>query len=108
MMHFQSTGAYIPPKSYYIDSRIEKKRSKQGVKPQMAQVTAQYIPFRHVLKKFFELPDAFSSTIQYMQELQAESHMIYNFVQCQRWKFITTKCFKKSDIVNTNLDLLSL
>jgi len=63
MMHFQSTGAYISPESYYIDSCIEKKSSKQGVKPQMAQVTAQYIPLRHVLKKFFELPDAFSSTI---------------------------------------------
>jgi len=25
--------------------------------------------------------------------------MIYNFVQCQRWKFIITKYFKKSDIV---------
>lgn len=92
MMHFQHTGAYMPPKSYNIDFRLERKSTNEGIKPLMTQVTAQYIPFRnilcrnfrHVLKKFLELPDVFHITIQYMQQLQAESNTIYNFVQCQK------------------------
>ncbi|XP_011858483.1 PREDICTED: uncharacterized protein LOC105556038 [Vollenhovia emeryi] len=97
--YFKSTGAYIPPETYYIDSCIEKKNTKNGVKLQMKPVTAQYISLRKVLKKFFELPDAFNSTIQYMQQLQTEPNMIYNFIQCERWRSVTTKYFKQSDIV---------
>lgn len=99
MKYFKSTGAYIPPESYCIDSRVEKISTQQEVKLQMTQVTAQHIPLRLVLQKFFELPDVFNSTVQYMQELQATSDTIYNFVQCERWKCVTTKYFKKSDIV---------
>lgn len=97
--HFQTTGAYVPPESYHIGSRVGKKNSKKGVKAEMKQVTGQFIPLRYVLKKFFELPDVFKSTIQYMKDVQAESDVISNFVQCQRWKIISTKYFKNSDIV---------
>lgn len=98
-IYFQSIGAYIPPESYNIDFRIGKKNTENGVKPQMTQVTGQCIPLRHVLKKFFELPDAFNNTIEYMQKVQSESDIIYNFVQCKRWKNVSTKYYQKSDIV---------
>lgn len=98
IIHFQSTGAYIPPETYDIDCRMESKNTEDGVKIHMTQITGQHIPLRNVLKKFFELPDALNSTIQYMQNVHVESDTIYNFIQCQRWKTVTTK-FKKSDIV---------
>lgn len=65
----------------------------------MTQVTRKCISLRYVLKKFFELPDAFNSIIQYIQKVQSESDTIYNFVQCKRWRDVITKNFKKCDIV---------
>lgn len=63
-----------------IDFCVENKRTKKDVKPQMTQITGQCIPLRLVLKKFFELPDVFKSTLQYMQEVQSESQflILYN------------------------------
>ncbi|XP_011859686.1 PREDICTED: uncharacterized protein LOC105557127, partial [Vollenhovia emeryi] len=98
MTYFQSISAYIPPESYCIDFRLERKNTKEGVKPQMTQVTGQCISLRHVLKNFFELPDALNSTI-HMQKVQSESDTIYNFVQCTRWRDVITKYYKKTDIV---------
>lgn len=99
IMYFQSIGVYISPKTYDIDFHIGRKKTKQGVKPEMIQVTGQCISLRHVLKKFFELPDVFNSTMQYMQKVQSKTDVIYNFIQCKRWRDLTTHYFKKSDIV---------
>jgi len=67
--YFQSIGAYIPPESHYTDYHIERKNIERGVKPQMTQANGQCISLRHVLQKFLELLDTFSSTMQYMQKI---------------------------------------
>ena len=81
--HFQTLGSFIPPRSYVIDSRMERVR---GV-PQMKDVTGQFIPLRQVLQKFFELPDVFNVMEASVKELESDDDgMLRSFIQSDVWK----------------------
>lgn len=97
MKYFKSTGDYIPPETYIIDSRIERTVTGGAVKGKMQNVTGQHIPLRKTLKQFFELPDALSSTLKYMNDLKS-SDVVSNFIQCQKWQTIKTQFYSPLDI----------
>lgn len=97
MKYFQSTGDYIPPETYIIDSRVERTVTGGAVKGKMQNVTGQFIPLRKTLKKFFELPDALSSTLKYMNNLNA-SDVVSNLIQCEKWQTIKTQFYRPHDI----------
>ena len=54
----------------------------------MKNVTGQRILLRHVLKKFFEVPDILSSSLEYMKLLESDEDCISNMIQCAKWKMI--------------------
>lgn len=98
--YFQSTGDYIPPETYVIDSRVEREVTRGTVKGKMRNVTGQFVPLRKVLKNFFELPDALPSTLKYMENLESTSSVfITNIIQCQKWQTIKTHLYNSNDKV---------
>lgn len=97
LKYFQSTGDYIPPETYTIDSRVERVRTCGTVKGKMQNVTGQFIPLRKTLKKFFELPDALSSTLNHINDLSS-SNVVSNLVQCEKWQTIKTQFYSPDDI----------
>lgn len=47
---------------------------------------AVYIPLRKTLKIFLEIPNLFSSVIDYMKKLSNDTSIISNFVQGELWR----------------------
>lgn len=52
----------------------------------MKDIVEQFIPMRHVFKQFFELPDLFNNTLQYLNDLQKHSTLVTNIVKGSLWK----------------------
>jgi len=97
--YFQSTGWFIEPVEYLIERRPERLNGDGpglGMKP----VTGQFFPLRDIFKKFFELPDALSESLKYLQELEKSgTDEIFSVTQCCKWQSIRQKLFKPDDIV---------
>ncbi|XP_034236587.1 uncharacterized protein LOC117642457 [Thrips palmi] len=56
--------------------------------PDLAQLplTGQFVPFREVLKQFFEMPNVFEKTLTNYENLLADENNISNIVQGSLWK----------------------
>ena len=48
-------------------------------------VVGQFIPIRRVLKKFFEMPDIFDKTMEYVERLESCNGILSNIVQNPFW-----------------------
>lgn len=83
---FRKCDTFIVPESYKIGERTEFKSTPTGVTRKEVSVVAQFIPIRHVLKKFFEMPGIFAKTMEYVNLLNSNSHIISNIIQCSHWK----------------------
>jgi len=92
--HFQSLGTFIPPISYVIDTRMERVNGR----PEMKDVTGQFIPPRKVLKKFLELPDVFNAIVAFVRKLESDDSVLENFVQGEVWKWKWSR-YEPDDIV---------
>lgn len=86
LREFGRHKTYIPPVSFLIGERQEviPKKGIQVLK--MVSVTAEFIPIRLVLQRFFEIPGMFTETIGYMNSLMNDNALISNFIQGSLWK----------------------
>lgn len=88
---FGKQGTFIPPQHYCLGQREEFVHKEQTQILKMVPVSAQYIPIRRVLKKFFEIPNYFEETLNYIETVNNKRNIITNIIQCQLWKNITQK-----------------
>lgn len=82
--YFKSSGNYIAPIQYCIGKRRVRKDTGAFIAEKVTDVYSYFIPLRQVLQKFFELPDAFTATMDYINSLK-ESDSIKNFIQSKLW-----------------------
>lgn len=66
---FNKLNSFISPESILLGYRHEFTKKDNIQQLQMKPVTAEFIPLRKVLKSFFEIPQIFVSTIEYMNNL---------------------------------------
>lgn len=79
---FQKTNTFILPETCKIGERKEYQLQNDTVIYKTIPVFVQFIPISKVLKAFFELPDIFSVTLNYIKELENNANKIkYNFMQ---------------------------
>uniref|UniRef100_A0ABD2WCL6 Uncharacterized protein n=1 Tax=Trichogramma kaykai TaxID=54128 RepID=A0ABD2WCL6_9HYME len=79
-------STYIPPQSFNLGERKEYKNINNVQTLIHVPVNAQFIPLRSVLKLFFEIPEIFDQTLEYLEELYTNDEIITNFVQAEYWK----------------------
>jgi len=84
MEYLKSCGNYIVPVQYFIGKKRVHKSTGTFIVRRVKDVCGSFIPLRQTLKKFFELPDAFTATIDYINSLK-DSDIITNFVQSKLW-----------------------
>lgn len=82
--YFESCNNYIVPIEYYIGKRRVSKNTGTAIVERMKDVCGYFIPLRQTLQKFFELPDAFTSTMHYINSLK-DSDTITNIIQSTLW-----------------------
>ena len=78
---FKNYDTYIIPQHYKIGERTEYKSKPTGTTREDVSVTAQFIPVRYVLKKFFEMTDVFTKTMEYVNSIKSNSTIISNLIQ---------------------------
>ena len=83
---FKTLETYIAPVSYNIGERIEYRKVNSVQTLVHVPVNAQFIPVRNVFKAFFELPNVFDDTMQYIRVLESNNEIISNIIQGQYWK----------------------
>jgi len=91
LQFFESNGAYIAPKEIVITSRetISGGSSENQV-VHNEPVAAQYVPIIATLKKVFQAENYLKRTLDYVDELYAESKIgiMSNFVQGMLWESV--------------------
>ena len=83
---FKNYNTFIIPENYKIGQRTEFKSGSTETRRENIPVVAQYIPVRYVLKKFFELPEVYSKTMEYINSLNSCNQIISNVIQTSFWK----------------------
>ncbi|XP_039310574.1 uncharacterized protein LOC120358896 isoform X1 [Solenopsis invicta] len=82
--YFKSCGNYIAPIEYCIGKRRVRKNTGSCIVERMKDVCSYFIPLTQTLQKFFELPNAFTAIIHYINLLR-NSDTITNFIQSKLW-----------------------
>ena len=85
MEYLTSNGNYVIPVKYCIGKRRVRKTSGRSIVEHVKDVCGYFIPLRQTLQKFFELPDAFTATMHYINSLK-DSDIITNFIQSKLWR----------------------
>jgi hypothetical protein len=84
LKELQSRGFYIKPEEVIFGFKEEKNRL--GLLENIKH-TGQFIPLRAVLKIFFEIPNVFQETIDYISLLEsAQDPKVSNIIQTVYWK----------------------
>ena len=103
----KKTKTYIPPEQIKLGERVEydiKNKNNQQSQPETRPLshrkcTAEFIPLRLVLRKFFELPGVLSDTLTYLEYLNNTS-VISNFVQGEFWRAkMNLECYREKLIL---------
>lgn len=97
MEYLKSCGNYVVPVEYCIGKKRVPKKTGKFIVEHVKDVCGYFIPLRQTLKKFFELPDAFTATMHYINSLK-DSDTITNFIQSKLWQE-TKKSFADDAIV---------
>ena len=84
---FEATGCFIKSRDFVIGDKLTNVVVGDRIVQDRAEVTAQFVPVRDVLKQFFQLDGVLSNTLKYMKYLQLEKEagIISNFVQGEIW-----------------------
>ncbi len=84
---FEKLGTYTPPQQILLGEREERKKKKEGITTLThVKSTAEFIPLREVLQKFFETSDILEKTMSYYKLLMEDTDSISNFVQGSFWR----------------------
>ena len=86
LSQFESYDTLIMPQNYKIGERTDFKTNLGGTTRINIPLTAQLIPIRYVLKKFFEMPSVFQETEKYINFLFLGNEIISNIIQSPHWK----------------------
>lgn len=92
----KESGCYIPPEEIVIGEHIE--QTSSNCEPHHKTVTAAFIPLRHVLKSFFQLPNVFQFTNNFIKNIPHPSQC-NNLVFSSYWKEIVTNIEIKTNHV---------
>lgn len=82
--HLSKKGKFIHPQQFKIHSKVDKVQKKHKITYAKKDINATIVPLRFYLKKFFELPDVYNKTINYMNSLN--STKFCNFIQGNLWQ----------------------
>lgn len=82
---FEKTDTFIRPETCKIGERKEYQMQNDTVIYKTIPVFIQFIQISKFLKAFFELPDIFSHTLNYIKELE-DNKLKYNFMQGSLWE----------------------
>ena len=84
--YFRSNSTFIAPESCKL-GEIESFKRKFGItRSVMTPIYAQFIPFRIVLQKLFEIPQFYDNVFNYISSLKSQKDVITNFIQRPFWK----------------------
>lgn len=84
---FKNNNTFVPPEKYQIGERKEFRMNNGTIIYKNIPVYCQFIPMRKVLKIFFEMPEYYSSMVNYVHQLErTDNEIISNFIQASLWK----------------------
>ena len=108
---FKKLKTFVEPVSIVVGQRTEFKNESLTKKMISVPIDIQIIPLRKVFKFFFELPNVFDDVEKYLQNLNARSEIVENFVQGDYWvnrkdqrgdKFVVAISLYSDDYQNNN------
>uniref|UniRef100_A0A0C9QSB1 Uncharacterized protein n=1 Tax=Fopius arisanus TaxID=64838 RepID=A0A0C9QSB1_9HYME len=83
---FERKGTFILPQSIPIGERKEYYQQKGVTIYKKVPITSEFIPIRHVLKQFFEIPGLYDDTLANLKNLENTSNcFLKNFIQGSLW-----------------------
>lgn len=87
----QQDGFYIPPERFEMGHKDEYVKSRDNTVQLIRRpVYGQFVPLRHVLKCFLELPGVYHAILGYMEALENENNWKKrNFVQGSLWSNVS-------------------
>ncbi|KAL4718194.1 hypothetical protein ACJJTC_018498 [Scirpophaga incertulas] len=85
---YKKSGTYIVPVEYTLGNRIQSVYSSNVLSVEPISVTAQHIPLRLVLQKFFELKDVLVETLAYYNDMKnsSDGNFLQNIIQGSEWQ----------------------
>ncbi|XP_061712672.1 uncharacterized protein LOC133521619 [Cydia pomonella] len=90
---FKEKGTYIEPEEYVLGQRLETSYANNSFKLVPTTSTGQFIPLRHVLKKFLESSNDYQQITQHYNDLKSSNcDVIQNIVQGSEWRKMVTSC----------------
>lgn len=84
--YYTEKGSYIPPQEYVVGEKLKDKINHNIFSIIPTDCTAQFISTRHVLKKFFEMKNILSDTLDYINEIKSCDTILMNFIQGSLWQ----------------------
>lgn len=90
MKEMEKTENFIKPITYNVGQSLSDVRNKKNILYKSVTITAQFIPLRSQLKKFFEIQIFFSEIKKYLANLHQENLQVSNIIQSPLWKKIET------------------
>ncbi|KAJ8910980.1 hypothetical protein NQ315_003673 [Exocentrus adspersus] len=90
--YLEKSNYFVKPIEYIVGQKPDKISNNKTLPK---NYTSQFIHIRDVLKKFFELPNVLSETLQYIAELDKLTVNITNIIQTEFWKEKTVSDLKE-------------
>ena len=88
--YFVKNKSFIEPQSITVGERedYKKAKGKNDGPPVQKKIPVQieFVPLREILKKFFEIPNVFKNTMDYIASIEKNEIIITNFVQGNFWR----------------------
>ncbi|XP_066596595.1 uncharacterized protein [Prorops nasuta] len=84
--YFKNSGIYISTENVVIGKEKVLDKKDDGSDLKIKEASMQFIPLRHVLTKFFELPKIFESVLSYIDKLEQDDILVTNIIQGNDWK----------------------
>lgn len=88
--YFEKNNSLILPKQITVgerdDYRKTNKDNDEGPVEVKIPVQIDFIPIHRVLKNFFEIPNVFKNTMDYITSLESSKIILSNFIQGQFWQ----------------------
>lgn len=81
---------YVEPELKHVATVLERKRIKKRVKVTQIKLFVIMIPLNIVIKNFLELPNVFTSILEYIKKSE-DCSCICSIFQGERWKQLKTK-----------------
>lgn len=85
LRYFEKSEFLINPVSFYVGNMECSKNVGNRTTLNLVKQTAEFVPLRAVLKKFFEAPNVLSAVLKNINELETAKGDTYHFMQSPLW-----------------------